>query len=392
MLNPSFRTTLIFLGVGFSCAVAGFLAGQRRPIVNPIQPHDRSAVRPPSPPSENLVAPQATSALAAASSREDLHSSLSAFRGQLNSPAAEETAVATLRALAVIDPKRALALAHETGTPLQHDLFTRATLEGWASIDSLAASQWTLAHVRPGERRLAVEAIVKGAITRADDAIRAVAYLAAHDPSHASDHHNTLVHALARAGHFTSASQFAAAAPAEFRAALLSTAFVQWAQYQPTAALEAANAFPDEKRRQDALEAVVAGWAGSNPAALVQYAQSLPVGEIRANALRDGLQQWVSLDPIAAATWMDRLDPSSDLDAGAAAIATSPALVAKQPDIATSWAESIVDPQLRTNTLLDLIRLWGATDVAGARRYASTTPVLQSEARQLALSALQSSP
>lgn len=108
--------------------------------------------------------------------------------------------------------------------------------------------------------------------------------------------------------------------------------------------------------------------------------------------MRAGLTQWVYRDPIAASAWMDQLDPSPDLDMGAAAIAVLPALIQGKPDIAASWAESITDPEMRANTLLDLIRLWAEHDAIGAQRYANTSSVLDPATRALALSTMQPSP
>ena len=309
-----------------------------------------------------------------------------------SSPATEQTLLASLRSLAITDPTLALELAQTAPTPRQRDEFIRAALHGWGSRDPLAAARWTLDHVRLGERRLAAETLLAAAIANPGAALQAANLLCASDPLLQSDHGNALVTAFARAGHFNLAAQFAATAPGDFRAHWLSTAFSQWARYQPDTALAAAGNLDDATARTEALQGVVTGWAASDPAALATYAEKLPSSEMRASALRDGLQQWVSLDPVAASAWMDRLDPSRDLDAGAAAVATTPVIVEKKPDVATSWAESIVDPQLRADTLLDLIQLWAARDPEAARSYALNSPALRPETRELALSSLQPDP
>jgi hypothetical protein len=314
---------------------------------------------------------------------------LKKFVAAVSSPAAEADAIASLRTLAATDPMRALELAKSAPTPRQRDEFVRRALQGWASNDPLSAAQWALAHVRLGERRLTIEALFEGAAAKPDAAMEAARFLCASDPLLQSDHGNALVTALAQAGHFDLATEFAATGPANFRAYWLSTAFSRWAQYQPDAAVTAASQLPDDTARTEALQGVITGWAMSDPAALVTRADKLPAGETRAIALREGLQQWVSLDPVAASSWMDRLDPSPDLDAGAAAVATTPVIVEKKPDVAASWAESIVDPELRANTLLDLIRLWAERDPAAARSYASNSPALRPETRAVALASFE---
>ncbi len=305
------------------------------------------------------------------------------------SPIAENARVAALTKLAAQDPERAIALALETPSPRERDLFTRAVIRGWASRDATAAAKWMLAHVRAGERRSASEALVDGAIAEPANALRAIEFLCEADPSLTSEHGNILVTALARAGHFDLATSFAAAGPSDYRAYWLSTAFVHWAQYDPHAAIGAAQSFADSSARDEALHGIIVGWARHDPAALVAYSTKLPAGETRTTALRDGLQQWVHLDPAAASAWMDQLDPSRELDHGAAAVATMPAIVEHRPDIAVSWAESIVDPQLRADTLLDLVRLWATTDPDRARRYATDATTLSPETRQRLLAAVE---
>lgn len=144
--------------------------------------------------------------------------------------------------------------------------------------------------------------------------------------------------------------------------------------------------------REEARAALYVGWSQSDPAALVAHASALSAGESRLAALRDGLTQWVHLDPAAASVWMDNHDPAPDLDAGAVAIASTPSVVAKAPEIAASWAESITDPELRANTLLDFIRLWAEHDPAAARRYAATSPLVSPQTRDLAIASLDNPP
>lgn len=307
-------------------------------------------------------------------------------------PLAEEAMCAELKALGATDTTRALQFVQNASTPRQRENFRNAVLQGWASRDPKAAATWALANVRPEERRVAVEAIAAGAINRPDDAVQAFNHLMAADPQLTSDYGNSLAFAFARAGQFETASQFAAAGPLEYRAAWLSSVFNQWATYQPQASLAALNQIKDPAAQHEAMQGIIAGWSSSDPAGLVAYAETLPSGEMRLNALRDGLSQWVYRDPKTATEWMDKHDPNPDLDAGAAAVAVLPALIEKKPDIAASWAESIVDPELRINTLLDLIRIWGTRDIAAARNYAATTPALPADRRELALSSLQPSP
>ena len=386
------RTAFIVCTIGFGFSVAGFVIGRSTTDSSPrassrvsisasaLSPFRASAIS-----ETGTVFPASTSLTLTPSAWKTLLASPS-------SPVTEQTLLDSLRTLAPTNPTLALELAQTAPTPRQRDEFIRAALHGWGTADPQAAAQWTLAHVRLGERRLAVEALIGGAISDPAAAIHAAQFLCSADSLLQSDHGHTLITALTRTGRFDLATEFAATASGEFRAYWLSTAFSQWANYQPAAAFSAAQTLSDSPARTEALQGAIAGWAASDPAALVAHAEKLPSSTLRASALREGLQQWVSLDPVAASAWMDRLDPSRDLDPGAAAVATTPVIVEKKPDVAASWAESIVDPQLRADTLLDLIRLWATRDPAAARSYAVNSPALRPETRELALSSLQPDP
>jgi hypothetical protein len=381
------RSVLRFVPAGLACAALGYLAGRHESF------EPRSAGSSSSPtiaaaapatlrtPVDSDMIPEVTDAEA-----------WDGLRSAPATPSSEERQRAYLRELAKKDPARAIKLAESAATPRRRDEFVRAVLGGWAAVDPLAAARWAIDKVRLGERRVAVEALLEGAIADPAAAIETGKFLCVTDSVLQSDHGNALVSAFARAGRFELAARFAATAPGDFRAHWLSTAFLSWAQYQPDAAVAAAHAFDDPVVRDEALQGVINGWGASDPAALVASAERFPVGTIRDGALREGLQQWVFLDPVAASAWMDRRDPSRELDSGAAALATTPALVSRRPEVAASWAESITDPSLRADTLLDFVRLWAETDPSSARNYAATSPALRPETRELALSSLSPSP
>ncbi|MGC4072793.1 MAG: hypothetical protein QM760_09780 [Nibricoccus sp.] len=382
------RPFVLLCAVSLASAIAGFVLGRSLRSSNEKRARTQPSLTAQQPDSASSINDQTASKISSqktALTSGELRNSIAS----ISSPADEAGALTSLRLLAATDSARALEIAQSAPTPRQRDEFVRAVLQGWASADPLSAARWALANVRLGERRVAVEALFEGAIAHPDAAIEAANLLCASDPLLQSDHGNALVSAFARAGRFDLATQFATTSPGEFRAYWLSTAFSRWAQYQPDAAIAAAGELADSASRKDALQGIIAGWAMSDPASLVTRADKFPAGETRTAALRDGLQQWVSLDPVAAAAWMDRLDPSRELDAGAAAVATTPVIVEKKPDVATSWAESIVDPELRANTLLDLIRLWAERDPAAARSYAANSPALRPETRAVALASFE---
>lgn len=393
MSSLSLRPAPVACAIATVFSIAGFCAGRWSGPAAAAPPlRDAPAAAAVNVPRISTARHVAADSPAAGPAAPEISHAWEAYLSSPPTPSSEDAATASIRALAATDPVHALQLARSAATPRERDLFTRAALHGWGSVDPLSAGKWAIENVRTGERRLAVEAIITGSMTHPEDAIHAVTYLCASDPGLASDHGNTLVNELAKSGHFDLAGQFAATGPANYRAAWLATVFFKWGEYQPGAAVDAANAYPDPVVREEALQGVISGWVMSDPVAVVAYAETMSASPVRANAFRDGLQQWASLDAVAATDWMNNRTPSTDLDAGAAAIATSPELVAMKPDIATTWAESIVDPALRSETILDLIRLWGVVDLPNARAYVASSPALSPDTRQLALAALEPSP
>lgn len=313
-----------------------------------------------------------------------------ALSAKVEGPAGEAACAALLRDLAVRDPEEAIRLASLETNWRRRGIFLRAALRGWATVAPDAAAKWTLANLREGERRTAVEELIAGAMVHPAGAIRAIAWLCAEDPRMASDHGNTLILELTRAGEFEAAARFATAAPAECRNFWLGSAFFHWAQHQPDKALAALNEIPDTGGRLEALQSAVSGWAASDPAALVNFAGGMTAGEARTAALREGLQQWVTADPVAAVKWMEKLEPGEAFDGGAEAVATVAELVAKKPEVAVAWARSIGNPERRSSTLAEVVRQWASHDPVAARRYAAASDDLQPGDRANLLSDFES--
>jgi hypothetical protein len=53
-----------------------------------------------------------------------------------------------------------------------------------------------------------------------------------------------------------------------------------------------------------------------------------------------------------------------------------------KPDVAVGWAESVVNPKLRSETLVTVIRNWLTVDLPSAKRYFESTKNLLPDDRQ----------
>jgi hypothetical protein len=95
-------------------------------------------------------------------------------------------------------------------------------------------------------------------------------------------------------------------------------------------------------------------------------------------ALSRALTCWADTDPAAAAAWINQNNLGAQSDAGAAEIARSPQL-AQTPNVAVNWAESIVDPNLRFQTLASIFNSWSQSNPAAARQYLESSSDIQGD-------------
>jgi hypothetical protein len=289
---------------------------------------------------------------------------------------------ATLAELALGLPEKAMAFAFAENDPLLRPVLIAAALRGWASVAPDDAANWSLR--RPFEERGSdIAAVLMGAAhdtrTARDLALR----LVDEDPALAHDHGCSLVLALTERGDFSDAADFALGGPLENREAWLALAFGNWAEHEPQTAAAAALRLTHETVRDLTARTVIARWSMQDPRALATFALTMPPTDERRFALSSALVQWSSRDLAAASAWINQLEPSTELDSGVAAVATQPPLIAYQPEIAASWAGSIVDSDLRARTLAQIIHVWSEADPVAARKYAETSPEVASDRESL---------
>lgn len=298
--------------------------------------------------------------------------------------------IALLEKLVASDPLRALALARAETEAGARERFLAAILRVWATRDPSAAAAQALA-LPTADRAAAVAAVLQGAVCDPATAVRLAERLCRDDQARAREHGNALIAALEEAGDYRTAVRFATTADSsdgEDRLKWTQAAFGLWASREPERAVIATLELPDAGARYEALLAVVGDWVRVDPHGLTEFVLQLPAGADRANVLGEALQLWVHNNPKAAAEWMDRLEPSPELDAGVAALATLPQLVGQRPAVALSWAESIVNPEQRSNSVTAILRQWVATDPEAARAYAERSADLSSADRLVILAVL----
>ncbi len=291
--------------------------------------------------------------------------------------------IALLEEWVADDPLRALTFARAESDPQLRGRFLFAVLCACAKSDPEAAAGQARA-LPEADRTNAVAAVLTGVAHEPETAARLAGRLCRDDPALAREHGYALIAALAQTGEYRTAVRFAVAAESagegEDRLKWIQAAFSHWARQEPEYAALASLQLPDAGTRFEALMAVIPHWVQTDPAGVASVMQELPEEVDRRNLMGETLRLWVKRDPVQAAGWLSRLDPNPDLDSGAAALASLPSLVAGRPEVAIGWAESIIDPHLRSRTLAEILQQWASSDPAAARSYlAHSTMVLDED-------------
>ena len=301
-------------------------------------------------------------------------------------PARNAALAAMLEKLAAVDPERAMALARAEENLKLRDSLTQASLRGWARLSPTNAAAWALTQPDANARETALSSVFAG-LAAADPAQAASLgkMLMQQHPDEAIGYGSRLVDALCDAGNFETAAQMAAGGNQEQRARWLSGAYSRWAEFQPEQAAAAAAAISDPDLRNQALHGIVGGWAEADPMALVQFVTKLPPETDRSSILSQALQYWVKHDAQAASQWINGHEPGPEMDEGVAAVATMESV---KPEVAVGWADSIVNANLRSETLAMVLRAWMTRDLPAARQYFESTGDLMPDDRQQIAEAL----
>ena len=290
---------------------------------------------------------------------------------QPGSPARTEALTALLERLAAADPDRAISLARAQANLKLREALMQAALHGWARTAPARAADWALALTDANERERALSTVFAGAVAASpDDAVQWAKGLFQRLPDDAGGYGASLIEALCANGSFETAARFASGGGAQIRAGWMANAYSRWAQFQPQTAANAAAAIQDPELRNEALHGIVGGWSEADPEALVQFVTRLPPDPERGSLLSQSLERWAKNDPESASAWINTAEVGPDMDEGVAAVATMPSL---NPELAVGWAESVVDPKLRSETLVTVVRNWLVEDLPAAEHFFETT-------------------
>jgi hypothetical protein len=283
-----------------------------------------------------------------------------------------------LKQLATEDPVAVLELAAAEPVRARRLRWMSAALEGWSAAEPGQAADWVTKQFQDDldARDVALGAVVRGAARQADLKLAeaVLARVNAAFPEGSATRRWEFVAVLGGRGEFAGAVDFAMRAGQDDRGDLLQVAFGSWACARPEEAATAVLAISDAAKRGPAWDAVVARWAAGDPEKLTMFAVGLRDEPARRRALAQALPQWILRSPAEATAWLERRPPSAELDPGAAAVGSFAPLARQRPEVAMEWAESIVNADLRRQTVASVMCIWMQADPAAAGAYAAERP------------------
>lgn len=128
-----------------------------------------------------------------------------------------------------------------------------------------------------------------------------------------------------------------------------------------------------------AFGALAAEWAEKNPRAALDWAQALSQEAGRSEATRRAFQVWVDHDPAAASSWFLQNEAKPEMDRLVPELIEEGRLSYTHPMAAMAWASLVRDAALRTQCYTVTFARWAEYDRAGALRYLDDSAALSPE-------------
>lgn len=292
-----------------------------------------------------------------------------------------------LAQLAETHPLRALELADQIGSLRATEDARERILQVWASNDPLAALRWgeeSLSELPVSSRHAQMQALMRGYAL--SDPAAAFEYVSALDDATRIDSRikaslmEEVIEIQIREGGLVEARGAIQALPeGRLKQEMMREMVDEWAAFDPVGAAEyvtslGAGASPDLK------STIASEWAESDPAAAAKWLDSFPPDDpALPRATAEVIREWTRYDLDAPAEWLNTLPASEELDRAVASYTFRAAQ--EDPAGAMSWAESIVDEQLRSRMMESVAVSWKETDPAGFTTYLDSA-ALSNEQRQ----------
>ncbi len=276
---------------------------------------------------------------------------------------------ALLRRWGELDGRSALAYALEQANTSNRNEGIAGVLAGWATYDPQTSYQWALAN--PGENPFQSERLnaVIGQIATGDPAT-AFAY-ASELPvdSFRTGALRTIADQLHSEGKLGMALPwFVNLAEGPVKEVAFEHVARIWSSYEPVFAAEWVEQNSRQVVHAQAMSAVAATWGRTDPQRAADWASELPTGRARSAGVSAAVGTWLDLGEVNdVAGWLNRQPTHLDFDDAVRKVTL--ASMYDDPETAMSWAESIIDENLRSVTMNIVGQRWMSLDPEAAQAF-----------------------
>lgn len=267
---------------------------------------------------------------------------------------------------ASVDPRAAVEQAGELATEKERNQAMRDVLGKWADVDLNAAVEWAKKlPVSPDPGSVDIFPAVLEAVLEkwTAQAPRDVAQYIVSTP--AGPRRIQMLSAVA--GQWAvedpkAAIAWASKVTAEAdRDVFVRGVLAGVAQSNVQSAADLVLTLPSGTAQKQGMEMILGQWTAGNPAEVAAWAATQFQNEQRGAQLGTIVAAWAGSEPKSLGNWLNSLPQGNSRDVCCAALARH--LATTYPDIATEWAQSIANPQMRQQQLDAVHRLSGVPNL-----------------------------
>jgi len=142
--------------------------------------------------------------------------------------------------------------------------------------------------------------------------------------------------------------------------------------------------YGDQEYARSAVTQIAERWAESDPQAVIDWAGKLPE-DTQKGVFGEALSEWTQKDAVAASEYLATMDASPVKDSAVQGFATR--LAGQDPESAATWAATIQDPELRSETVARVARDWIRKDSAAVEAWLPTSGLSEEQQKEVTDSA-----
>jgi hypothetical protein len=165
------------------------------------------------------------------------------------------------------------------------------------------------------------------------------------------------------------AAKWVSSLPADKQTEANAMILAVWGAADPASASAWLATFPPGETRERAIPTLAEAWSGFNPQAAITWSLSLPDSPEKSQALDQSVRIWSRNERDSLKTWIQSQPPGPASDHLRATAST--VIAEQQPREAATMAAAIMDPALKQDALVDVVRQWRKADPNAADTWLS---------------------